>query len=112
MRQNSASRVLCWAEPRRNGMAGKKTSFTVKTGRFDPFKNFKFIVAVGGLASAVAGVIMLKKLLRPAAQGEAKDYLTPTPSNDPPRPINSVGTNTAGRARRAAKAGAAGKAAA
>jgi hypothetical protein len=92
-------------------MAGKKTSFTVNARRFDPYKNFKFRVAIGGLVSAIAGVIMLKKLLRPASQGEAEDYLTPPPLNDPPRPINSVGTSTARTARGAAKARPDGKAA-
>jgi len=91
-------------------MAGKRGRFTVNTGRIDPYRNFKFRVAIGAVLSAIAGIFMLKKFLPPASEGEAKDYLTPKPSHEPPRPINSVGTSTARRAGGTPKAGAPGKA--
>lgn len=85
-------------------MAGKKGRFTVNTGRIDPYKNFRFRVAIGAALSALAGILMMKKLRPRGSQGDAADYITPGHSNDPPRPINSVGTSTAGRARRRKRA--------
>ena len=86
-------------------MARKKVRFTINKGRFDPYKNFKFRIAIGSVIAAIAGFGILKKLRGTASTKylDPKDYLPPEPT--PPPPIGGVGTTTAGRAGTAPKGG-------
>ena len=88
-------------------MAGKKGRFTHNQGRIDPYKNFNFRLVITTVVAAIAGLGLVKKLLlgAPASKRKSKDYLTPTPVEEPPRPINSVGTSTARGSRSRSKAG-------
>jgi hypothetical protein len=79
-------------------MARRKTGFAVNANRIDPYKNFKFRMAVGSVLAAVVGFGLLRKLVGFASREiNPKDYLPPEPT--PPPPIEGVGTTTAGRAR-------------
>lgn len=60
--------------------------------RFDPYKVFNFRVAIGSALAAVAGLAILKRLRR-ANSTSRRDYLPP---DSGARPIEGVGTSTAG----------------
>ena len=77
-------------------MVGKKARFTPNQGRIDPYKNFNFRLVITTAVAAIAGLGLVKKLFgASASKRKSKDYLTPTPIKEPPRPINSVGISTA-----------------
>ena len=86
-------------------MAKKKVRFTINAGRFDPYRSFKFRVAIGSVIAAIAGIGILKKLRGTGRTKylDPKDYLPPEPT--PPPPIGGVGTTTAGRVGTAPKGG-------
>jgi hypothetical protein len=63
--------------------------------RFDPYKTFNFRMLVGIGLTVIAGLAIGRKLRSESRYLNPGDYLPPKP--DPPRPIEGVGTTTAGR---------------
>jgi hypothetical protein len=100
---------MLWPRGQEDVMAGKKGRFSVNTNRIDPYKNFKFRMMVASALGAIASLGLLKKLAGGPASKKKSTYLTPGEIKEEPRPINSVGTSTAGRAKAKRKAGASGR---
>jgi hypothetical protein len=82
-------------------MAGKKGHFSVNTNRIDPYKNYKFRMMVASALAAIAGLGLMKKLSGASTSKRKSTYQTPKPIEEGSRPIEAVGTSTAGRARKA-----------
>ena len=78
-------------------MARKKGNFVINANRFDPYKNFKFRVAIGSALAAVVGFGIVRKLLGTSSNvGPEADKLTPpTPTGRAPSGRRSTATRGA-----------------
>ena len=67
----------------------------VNSRRFDPYKSFKFILSFGAVSLAAFGVA--RKLLKgPSAKSRKKPKPSVEEADSGARPIEAVGTSTAG----------------
>jgi hypothetical protein len=64
-----------------------------RSSRRDPYRNFNFRVLFGAIG-AVAAVALARKLFRKVQRSYPGVYVKETPTG--PRPIEGVGTSTAG----------------